>query len=232
MSPTRPLLDPGHVDAALRELPRRGCEAGDRLVLRAAASTRFAERDRLRRRGRARSRGDRTTTPTSRCATRSCASSCRPMTQAASRQLDLDLARHDLESSESGARHAVGSRIVYSQIASNKRRSVVFIGVFFLIWMGIGAIGGLLFIAFAHRNQYTRPARLSPTTAPQPIYVGMVICAILAQPRRPLLLDLGRARSCCASRAHVPADPVVTSRSTTSWSPSRSARGSPSPPST
>ena len=67
---------------------------------------------------------------------------------------------------------------MYSQIASNKRRSVIFIGVFFLIWIAIGAVGGLLFIAFAHRqanNGYT-----SAPTGPAPIFVGMAICAILA----------------------------------------------------
>ena len=58
--------------------------------------------------------------------------------------------------SQRSERRATGRRIalVYSQIASNKRRSVLFIGVFFLIWIAIGAIGGLLFIAFSHRVQY------------------------------------------------------------------------------
>jgi heat shock protein HtpX len=67
---------------------------------------------------------------------------------------------------------------VYSQIASNKRRSVLFIGLFFLVWIAIGAIGGLLFIAFAHRQQNN--GYNAPSYGATPIYVGMVICAIIA----------------------------------------------------
>ena len=39
---------------------------------------------------------------------------------------------------------------MYSEIARNKRRSVVFTVVFFLIWMGVGAVSGLLFAAVYH----------------------------------------------------------------------------------
>ena len=33
---------------------------------------------------------------------------------------------------------------MYSEIASNKRRSVIFIGLFFVIWVALGAVLGLL----------------------------------------------------------------------------------------
>jgi hypothetical protein len=38
---------------------------------------------------------------------------------------------------------------VYSEIASNKRRNVIFIVLFFLIWLAIGAALGFLFKAVA-----------------------------------------------------------------------------------
>lgn len=41
-------------------------------------------------------------------------------------------------------------RLVYSQIASNTRRSIIFIGLFFFIWLAIGAAGGFIFTAIAH----------------------------------------------------------------------------------
>jgi heat shock protein HtpX len=70
---------------------------------------------------------------------------------------------------------------MYSQIASNKRRSILFIGVFFLIWIAIGAIGGLLFIAFSHRVQYNANGTTTMTSyGASPVYVGMLICAALA----------------------------------------------------
>jgi heat shock protein HtpX len=67
---------------------------------------------------------------------------------------------------------------VYSEIASNKRRSVVFIIVFFLIWMGVGAILGLLFASLYHPvNQYTGAVT---KTGDEPIFVGIAIFGVLA----------------------------------------------------
>jgi NAD(P)-dependent dehydrogenase (short-subunit alcohol dehydrogenase family) len=70
---------------------------------------------------------------------------------------------------------------VYSEIASNKRRSVIFIVLFFLIWLAIGAALGFLFKAVAH------PAA-NPGFAPapqtnygwSPVIVGIAICGVLA----------------------------------------------------
>ena len=67
---------------------------------------------------------------------------------------------------------------MYSEIASNKRRSVVFIIVFFLIWMGVGAILGLLFASLYHPvNQYTGAVT---KTGDEPIFVGIAIFGVLA----------------------------------------------------
>ena len=94
---------------------------------------------------------------------------------------------------------------MYSQIASNKRRSVIFIGIFFLIWIAIGAVGGLLFIAFAHRQQNNGYS--GAPTGPAPIYVGMAICAILALFGVLYSLTAGAALVLRVSGA-VPADPT------------------------
>ena len=98
---------------------------------------------------------------------------------------------------------------MYSQIASNKRRSVLFIGVFFVIWIAIGALGGLLFVAFSHREQYQRqrPPRPPPATASARSTSGMVICAILALLGVVYSLTAGAALVLRVSGAE-PADPV------------------------
>jgi heat shock protein HtpX len=67
---------------------------------------------------------------------------------------------------------------VYSEIASNKRRSVVFIIVFFLIWMGVGAVLGLLFSALYHPVDPYTGVETKEGTAP--IYVGIAIFGVLA----------------------------------------------------
>jgi len=67
---------------------------------------------------------------------------------------------------------------VYSEIASNKRRSVVFVIIFFLIWMAIGALIGWIFISVYHP---TNPTTGQVTDLGKgPIIAGIVICAILA----------------------------------------------------
>jgi heat shock protein HtpX len=78
-----------------------------------------------------------------------------------------------------GSEHP-GPRIlaVYSEIASNKRRSVVFVVVFFLIWMGVGAVLGLLFSALYHPvNPYTGVQTKEGTA---PIFAGIAIFGVLA----------------------------------------------------
>jgi heat shock protein HtpX len=70
---------------------------------------------------------------------------------------------------------------VYSEIASNKRRSVIFIVVFFVLWLAIGAACGLLFKAVAHpavNPEY--PSAPVTHYGWTPVIVGVAICALLA----------------------------------------------------
>ena len=70
---------------------------------------------------------------------------------------------------------------MYSQIASNKRRSVIFIALFFLIWLAIGALCGLLFKAVYHPQPSSGFAAAPPTHyGATPILVGIAICGVLA----------------------------------------------------
>ncbi len=72
-------------------------------------------------------------------------------------------------------------RRVYSEIASNKRRTVVVIVSFFLIWLAIGVVGGLLFKALYHPRANNGYGPASTTNYGwSPIIVGVVICALLA----------------------------------------------------
>jgi heat shock protein HtpX len=70
---------------------------------------------------------------------------------------------------------------VYSQIASNKRRSVIFIGVFFLLWLAIGVACGFIYKAIAEQptsNAYGYvPA---PHYGATPVIDGAVIGGLLA----------------------------------------------------
>jgi len=94
---------------------------------------------------------------------------------------------------------------VYSEIASNKRRSVVFITLFFVIWLAIGAACGLIFRAvYRHTaNGYTTPTNYGWT----PIVVGMVICGIFAIGGIVYSLNAGAGMVLRTSGA-VPADPA------------------------
>jgi heat shock protein HtpX len=70
---------------------------------------------------------------------------------------------------------------VYSEIASNKRRSIVFVGLFFLIWLAIGAVLGLLFRAVYHHSVNNGFAPAQPASSSwTPVIIGMVICGLLA----------------------------------------------------
>jgi len=99
---------------------------------------------------------------------------------------------------------------VYSQIASNKRRSVVFIGLFFVMWLAIGAGCGLLFKALSHptvTNAYGY-AEAAPTHYGwTPVIIGMAICALLAVGGIVYSLTAGAGLVLRVSGA-VPADPA------------------------
>ena len=70
---------------------------------------------------------------------------------------------------------------MYSEIASNKRRSVIFIVLFFVIWLAIGAACGFLFKAVYRHSVNTSFATVPPTNYGwTPVIIGMVICGLLA----------------------------------------------------
>ncbi|HZL48434.1 MAG TPA: M48 family metallopeptidase [Solirubrobacteraceae bacterium] len=101
---------------------------------------------------------------------------------------------------------------MYSEIASNKRRSVIFIVLFFLIWLAIGAACGFLFKAVAHPavNPSVNPGFAA---APQtnygwsPVIFGIAICAVLAFGGIVYSLNAGAGLVLRVSGA-VPADPA------------------------
>ncbi len=51
---------------------------------------------------------------------------------------------------------------MYREIASNKRRSVIFIGLFFVIWLAIGAACGFIFKALYRPSANTGAAAVAP----------------------------------------------------------------------
>jgi heat shock protein HtpX len=70
---------------------------------------------------------------------------------------------------------------VYSEIASNKRRTAAVIILFFVIWLAIGVVCGLIFKALYHSNVQNGQAPAAPTNYGwTPVIVGVVICAFLA----------------------------------------------------
>ena len=96
---------------------------------------------------------------------------------------------------------------MYSEIASNKRRSVIFIALFFLLWLAIGAICGLLFKALVHPPANPEhPYAASTNYGWTPVIVGIAICAALAVGGIVYSLNAGAALVLRVSGA-VPADP-------------------------
>ena len=70
---------------------------------------------------------------------------------------------------------------MYSEIASNKRRSIIFVGLFFVIWLAIGGVLGLLFRAVTYPSVTTSLGSAQPTNSGwTPVVIGIVIGGILA----------------------------------------------------
>src|SRR5581483_555474 len=90
---------------------------------------------------------------------------------------------------------------MYEQIAANKRRTVIYVGLFFLIWLGIGAVLGALFGSHA-----TGPNG-EPVTTQAPIVAGMVITGLLAVAGILFSLSSGDKLVLAVSGAK-PADPI------------------------
>jgi heat shock protein HtpX len=97
---------------------------------------------------------------------------------------------------------------VYSEIASNKRRSAIFIVLFFVIWLAIGAACGFLFKAVYRHSVNTGFAPAPPTNYGwTPVIIGMVICGVLAVGGILFSLNAGAGLVLRISGA-VPADPA------------------------
>jgi heat shock protein HtpX len=95
---------------------------------------------------------------------------------------------------------------VYSEIASNKRRSVIFISLFFVIWLAIGAACGFLFKAVYHPSNIYTPGQTT-NYGWSPVIIGMVICGLLAVMGVLYSLNAGAGMLLRVSGA-VPADPI------------------------
>jgi heat shock protein HtpX len=96
---------------------------------------------------------------------------------------------------------------VYSQIASNKRRSVIFIVLFFVIWLAIGAACGLLFKAVSHPAVNAEYAPAAATNYGwTPVIIGIAIGGVLAVAGVVYSLNAGAGLVLRVSGA-VPADP-------------------------
>jgi len=97
---------------------------------------------------------------------------------------------------------------MYSEIASNKRRSIVFIGLFFVIWVAIGGVLGLLFRAVIHPVATNGSASVQPAGSGWgAVLVGVVIGALVAIGGILYSLTAGAKLVLRASGA-VPADPA------------------------
>jgi heat shock protein HtpX len=100
---------------------------------------------------------------------------------------------------------------VYEEIASNKRRAVVCIMSFFVVWVGIGALVGLVASAFTRHsagyNQYGQYVAATPAHTAGAIAAGAVIAGVLAIIGVLYSIRSGASLVLSVSGAH-PADPV------------------------
>ena len=99
---------------------------------------------------------------------------------------------------------------MYSEIASNKRRSVIFIVLFFVIWLAIGAACGLLFKTVYHpavNNGYGYTEAAPTNYGWTPVIVGIAVGAVLAVGGIVYSLNAGAGLVLRVSGA-VPADPT------------------------
>ena len=91
---------------------------------------------------------------------------------------------------------------MYSQIEANKRRSVILVCLFFVMWVGIGAACGFIFKVVSADDNFP------PTNyGLEPVFVGMAICGFLAACGILYSLTSGAGMVLRVSGA-VPADPT------------------------
>jgi heat shock protein HtpX len=95
---------------------------------------------------------------------------------------------------------------MYSEITSNKRRSVAVVVAFFVIWLGIGAGCGYLFKEFVQHQSNSNPYGAPVSYGWGPVFTGVAIGALLALGGILYSLRSGRNFVLKVSRAR-PADP-------------------------
>ncbi len=98
---------------------------------------------------------------------------------------------------------------MYSEIASNKRRSVFFITLFFAIWVGIGIACGFIYKAIAETSTTTNDFGVPTTTHVGfgPVIIGAAVGAVLASLGVLYSLTAG-TRLVLRTAGAVPADPT------------------------
>ncbi len=98
---------------------------------------------------------------------------------------------------------------MYSEIASNKRRSIIFIGLFLAFWLVIGAALGLLARAIVHPSvNGVASAQQATSSSWTPVVVGVVIGALLAAAGILYSLTAG-VRLVLRTSGAVPADQIA-----------------------
>ena len=98
---------------------------------------------------------------------------------------------------------------MYSEIASNKRRSIIFIGLFLAFWLVIGAALGLLVRAIVHPSvNGVASAQQATSSSWTPVVVGVVIGALLAAAGILYSLTAG-VRLVLRTSGAVPADQIA-----------------------
>jgi heat shock protein HtpX len=90
---------------------------------------------------------------------------------------------------------------MYEQIARNKRRSAIYVALFFVIWVGIGALIGLVATASSQSSVAGSSPRIGP------VVTGMVIAGLVALIGIWISLGSGTRLVLAVSGAR-PADPV------------------------
>jgi heat shock protein HtpX len=97
---------------------------------------------------------------------------------------------------------------MYDEIASNKRRSIIFVGLFFAIWLGVGALLGVLLRAvYDYSPKRGIPSAQTASAGWAPVIVGVITGGVLALGGIIYSLTFG-ARLVLRTSGAVPADAV------------------------
>ena len=115
--------------------------------------------------------------------------------------------------------------LIDEQIAANRRRSVVYVTLFFLVWVGIGALGGLVFASSSSSSQYGSSTAGDTTSSA----TGYVVTGIALFGGLAVLGILYSVRAGAGLVLRVVREPAPQIRSST-CSSTTSSRDSPSRP--